>query len=128
MFSGESDPDSKDHSPIACSSETYTFESIDVDYIKACRQWIRTYLRQFNSLNFPKEVKLIERVYGSDCDVLVKIIEKKDLADKIVYHIIDETDGCELHAYKYFSSFEVNDLVRVRSVKLFESNRYEYAI
>jgi len=55
---------------------------------------------------------------------LVKIIEKKEADDKIIYFILDETDGCELHAYKYFNFFEINDIIRVRAVKLFESNRY----
>jgi hypothetical protein len=74
-------------------------------------------------LLFPKEVKLINREYGSDCDALVKIIEKQELEDKIVYYVLDETDGCELHSYKYFNIFQINDVVRIRAVKLFESNR-----
>ena len=123
IFNGDSHPDSNDHEAISCSSANYTFEDIDKEYIKACRQWNRLYFRQFNSLLFNKEIKLNVRDYGSDCDALVKIIEKKELGDKIVYFIVDETDGCELHAYKYFDMFEKNDIVRVRAVKLFESNK-----
>lgn len=73
---------------------------------------------------YPKEIKLITREHGSDCDALVKIIEKQELEDKIVYYVMDETDGCELHAYRYFNFFEINDVIRIRAVKLFESNRY----
>jgi len=76
-----------------------------------------------SSLFFPKEIKLLRREFGSDCDALVKIIDKQELEDKIVYYVLDETDGCELHAYKYFNFLQVNDIVRIRAVKLFESNR-----
>ena len=123
IFSGDADPDSEDYNPIACSSPNYTFEKTDKEYISACRQWNRLYFRQLNSLLFPKEIKLIHREYGPDCDALVKIIEKQELQDKIVYYVLDETDGCELHAYKYFNFFHINDVVRIRAVKLFESNR-----
>lgn len=123
IFSGQSDPESNDYNPIACSSPNYTFENHDKDYLQACRQWVSLYFRQLNSLIFKKEIKLKDRVYGQDCDILVKIIEKQLLADKIVFYILDETDGCELHAYKYFNFLEVNDVIRVRSSKLFESNR-----
>jgi hypothetical protein len=124
IFKGDIDPHSEDYNPIACSSPNYTFESIDKEYINACRQWNKLYFRQINSLLFPKEIKLVDREYGSDCDALVKIIEKQVLADKIVYYVLDETDGCELHAYKYFDFFEINDVIRIRAVKLFESNKY----
>jgi len=30
----------------------------------------------------------------------------------------DETDGCELHAFKYFNFVEVNDVIRLRSFKV----------
>lgn len=123
IFSGDADPDSDDYNPIACSSPSYTFENVDKEYINACRQWNRLYFRQFNSMFYPKEVKLNRREFGSDCDALVKIIEKQVLADKIVYYVLDETDGCELHAYKYFDFLQINDLIRIRAVKLFESNR-----
>lgn len=122
IFNGESDPESEDHLPINCSSANYTFEEIDRQYLKACRQWNNLYFRQVNSLFFDKERTLKERKYGEEFDAKAKIIEKKILSDKIVYFIIDETDGCELHCYKYFDMFEKNDVIRIRSVKLFDSN------
>jgi len=36
--------------------------------------------------------------------------------------IQDETDGCELHTYKYYNFIQDNDIIRVRSFKIFDNN------
>ena len=55
-----------------------------------------------------------------DGDVVLQIIHKTELDDKIVYFVQDETDGCELHTFKYFNFLEVNDVIRLRSYKTFD--------
>ena len=47
---------------------------------------------------------------------------KVELDDQLVFFIQDETDGCELHTYKYFDFIKENDVIRVRSYKVFDSD------
>ena len=44
-----------------------------------------------------------------------------ELDDQLVFFIQDETDGCELHTYKYYDFIQENDVIRVRSYKVFDS-------
>lgn len=126
IFTGASDINNKEHTPIACSSSNYTFEAVDRQKIDNLRAWIKLYFKEKKSLFFGKEAKLIDRMnpkntFGStDNDVLLQIIFKTELDDKIVYFVQDETDGCELHALKYFNFIEVNDVIRLRSYKVFD--------
>jgi hypothetical protein len=53
----------------------------------------------------------------------MQIIDKKETADKVIYYVQDDTDGCELHTFKYFDFFEINEIVRVRSVKIIDTLR-----
>jgi hypothetical protein len=71
---------------------------------------------------YGKEFKLASRNQATpgDNDVLVQVVYKTELDDKVVYFIQDETDGCELHAYKYFNFVEVNDVIRLRAFKVFD--------
>ena len=109
--------------PYLCSHQHFTFESQDKQNISLMRNWIRNYFNKENSLNYSYESKLISRVnLGSDNDVLVQIVHKVELNDQIVFFIQDETDGCELHTYKYFNFIEVNDVVRIRAFKIFNRN------
>ena len=59
---------------------------------------------------------------GSDRDLLVHVVKKVELDDQLVFFIQDETDGCELHTYKYFDFIKENDVIRVRSYKVFNSD------
>lgn len=122
IFSGASDLATKTHVPIACSSATYTLETQDKQKIDQLRSWIKIYFSQPNSLSYGKESKLINRTQSTpgDNDVLVQIVYKTELDDKIVYFVQDDTDGCELHAYKYFNFIDVNDVIRLRSFKYFD--------
>jgi hypothetical protein len=121
IFQGASDLNTKDYNPIACSSNNYTFEVHDKQKIDALRSWIKIYFNSKNSLVYGKEFKLNHRNHSSpgDNDVLVQVVYKTELDDKVVYFIQDETDGCELHAYKYFNFVDVNDVIRLRSFKVF---------
>lgn len=88
------------------------------------REWIRNYFLKKSSLSYFKESKLIDRIDTKEYDFLLQIVDKKETNDKIIYYVQDETDGCELHTYKYFDFFDINEIIRVRSVKLFDPSRY----
>ena len=73
-----------------------------------------------------KETKLIDRNNDSiDYDLLLQVVFKKEYEDKIIYYVQDETDSCELHAYKYFNFLEIKDVLRVRNIRITEGNRYK---
>ena len=73
-----------------------------------------------------KETKLIDRNNDSiDYDLLLQVVFKKEYEDKIIYYVQDETDSCELHAYKYFNFLEIKDVIRVRNIRITEGNRYK---
>jgi hypothetical protein len=71
-------------------------------------------------LFYEKEGKLIDRFSNTDGDVLLQIVHKTEKDDKVVFFVQDETDGCELHAYKYYNFLQPNDVVRLRSYKVFD--------
>ena len=122
IFPGSSDIESNDYSPIACSSSNYTFESHDKLKIDSLRAWTKQYFKQKRSLVYGKESKLSDRnnTNNGDNDVIVQVIYKTEQEDKIIFFVQDESDGCELHAFKYFSFIEVNDVIRIRSFKVFD--------
>jgi len=85
------------------------------------REWINKYFPIRNSLFYNKESKLSQRVIDSrEYDFLLHVVEKEEYLDKVIYYVQDETDGCELHAFKYFDFFEKNDIIRIRSVKILD--------
>jgi hypothetical protein len=120
IFAGASDLNAKDHLPIACSSTNYTFEPQDRHRIDNLRSWIRIHFNTKNSLFYGKEFKLLNRSLSTpgDNDVLVQIVQKKEFDDQVVFFVQDETDGCELHSFKYFNFLEINDIIRIRSFKV----------
>ena len=75
------------------------------------------------SLTYPYQIKLEERnEEGNDKDLLVHVVKKVELGDQIVLFIQDDTDGCELHTYKYYNFIKENDIIRVRSYKTFDNS------
>lgn len=122
IFAGASDVDSKDHSPILCSHENYTFEPQDDTIISSLRKFLKENLVRPGSLFYPLESKLDKRAMGSDYDVLVLVVYKTELDDQIVYYVQDETDGCELHTFKYFKFIDVNDVLRLRGYRVLDKN------
>lgn len=106
--------------PIGCSSSNYTFESNDYEQLTFLREWCRNYFLKKSSLNYFKETKLAERINTKEYDFVLQVVDKKEIDDKIIYSVQDETDGCELHTFKYFDFFDVNEIIRVRSVKILD--------
>ena len=87
------------------------------------RNLIKSYFPIANSLVYANQNTLANRVKeGSDRDLLVHVVKKVELDDQLVFFIQDETDGCELHTYKYFDFIKENDVIRVRSYKVFNSD------
>ena len=109
--------------PYLCSNKTYTYESQDKQIIEAIRNWLKNYLVVEKSLVYVQQNTLNNRIIeGSDKDLMVQIVKKVELDDQIIYFIQDDTDGCELHTYKYFDFLKENDVVRIRSYKVFDTD------
>jgi hypothetical protein len=105
--------------PIMCSKRNFSFENYESKLISSLQKF---YLIKSKEIKYFKKVNLIERnEKGSDNDLLVMIVNKIELEDQLVFDIQDETDGCQLHTYKYFNFVEINDVVRLRSYKVFNS-------
>ena len=118
-----SNPEKDFDKPYMCSHKKYTYESQDKKNIESIRAWIKSYLAIDNSLVYYHQNNLINRVKeGSDKDLLVHVVKKVELDDQLVFFIQDETDGCELHTYKYYDFIKENDVVRIRSYKVFDSD------
>lgn len=109
--------------PYLCSHKKYTFESQDQNIVNSIREWIKNYLDIEKSLVYFQQNKLGSRIVdGSDKDLMVHVVKKVELDDQLVYFIQDDTDGCELHTYKYFNFLKENDVVRIRSYRVFDSD------
>ena len=109
--------------PYACSNKKYTVESQDKEIIESNKSWLKTYLNKDKALVYPYQIKLESRLNGgNDSDLLVHVVKKVELDDQVVLFIQDETDGCELHTYKYYNFIQENDVIRVRAYKLFDGS------
>ena len=109
--------------PYSCSNKKFTVESQDKLIIENIKVWIKNYLNIDKSLKYPLQVNLIDRNNdGNDNDLLVHVVKKLELDDQIVLFIQDATDGCELHTYKYYNFIKDNDIIRVRSYKVYDNN------
>ena len=122
IFAGCSDVHSQSTTPILSSHQSYTFEPQDTSIILALRSFLKDKLTKQNSLMFHMENKLNKRVIGTEQDVLVQVAYKIELQDQIVYYVQDETDGCELHTFKYFNFLDVGDVFRLRSYRVIDKN------
>ena len=116
--------DEKDaEKPYLCSHKKYTFESQDKQILESMRTWIKSYFVLENSLVYYNQNNLADRIKeGSDKDLIVHVVKKVELDDQLVFFIQDATDGCELHTYKYFDFIKENDVIRIRSYKVFDSD------
>ena len=109
--------------PYSCSNKKFTVESQDKLIIENIKVWIKNYLNIDKSLKYPLQVNLIDRNNdGNDNDLLVHVVKKLELDDQIVLFIQDDTDGCELHTYKYYNFIQENDIIRIRAYKVFDNN------
>ena len=115
--------DKEPEKPYLCSHKKYTYESQDKKNIESIRAWIKSYFVLDNSLVYYNQNTLANRIKeGSDKDLLVHVVKKVELDDQLVFFIQDATDGCELHTYKYYDFIKENDVVRIRSYKVFDSD------
>ena len=109
--------------PYSCSNKKYTVETQDKQIIDNTKAWVKKYLSIDKSLKYPLQVNMINRINnGNDNDLLVHVVKKVELDDQIILFIQDATDGCELHTYKYYNFIQENDIIRVRSYKIFDNN------
>jgi hypothetical protein len=107
--------------PIACSNKTYNIEEQDKENIETYKAWSKNYLGKNKALVYPYQIKLEERYEeGNDKDLLAHVVKKVETNDQIILFIQDETDGCELHTYKYYNFIKENDIIRVRAYKTFD--------
>ena len=108
--------------PIACSNKTYNIEEQDKENIETYKAWSKNYLGKNKALVYPYQIKLEERNgEGNDKDLLAHVVKKVETNDQIILFIQDETDGCELHTYKYYNFIKENDIIRVRAYKTFDN-------
>ena len=109
--------------PIACSNKTYNIEEQDKENIETYKVWSKNYLGKNKALVYPYQIKLEERnEEGNDKDLLAHVVKKVETNDQIILFIQDETDGCELHTYKYYNFIKENDIIRVRAYKTFDNS------
>ena len=108
--------------PYACSNKKYIVESQDKQIIENNKTWLKNYLSKDKSLIYPYQIKMESRTNdGNDNDLLVHVVKKVELDDQLVLFIQDETDGCELHTYKYYNFIQENDIIRVRAFKVYDN-------
>ena len=109
--------------PYACSNKKYTIEEQDKENIETYKSWSKSYLGKNKSLAYPYQINLEERnEEGDGKDLLAQVVKKVELGDQIVLFIQDDTDGCELHTYKYYNFIKENEIIRVRSYKTFDNS------
>jgi hypothetical protein len=109
--------------PYACSNKKYSFESQDKPNLEGFKNWIRTYIGIDKSLVYPMQIKLENRnSEGDDKDLMVHVVKKIEADNHLILFIQDETDGCELHTYKYYNFIQENDIIRIRSFKIFDNS------
>ena len=109
--------------PYNCSGDKYAEEEQDKEIIDGIKKWEKEYLCKKNSLVYNLRVKLGDRnKEGNDKDLIVFVTKKVILNDQLVLFIQDESDGCELHTYKFFDYVKENDVIRIRKYKLFDNN------
>ena len=99
------------------SSSSIPFEQRDLDNVASLSQFYKSLVGEENVL-YARNEKLINRK-DDDRDAIVLVAGKEELDDKVVFFVQDETDACELHAFKYFNFVNVGDVIRIRSYRLF---------
>ena len=114
---------SNTNEPYACSNKKYTVESQDKLNLEELKKWVKSYMGIDKSLKYPMQIKLENRTSeGNDKDLMVHVVKKVEADNHLILFIQDETDGCELHTYKYYNFIQENDVIRVRSYKIFDNN------
>ena len=113
----------KSNEPYACSNKKYSVESQDKLNLEGLKKWVKSYMGIDKSLKYPMQIKLENRAQeGNDKDLMVHVVKKVEADNHLILFVQDETDGCELHTYKYYNFIKENDVIRVRSYKIFDNN------
>lgn len=93
IFAGASDPNSDDFTPIESSHHNYTFESQDKSIVTKIRGWLKIFFKNPESIKFKSQIKLADRLkFNFDYDIMVKILDKKEENDEVVFTVMDDTD------------------------------------
>ena len=109
--------------PYACSNKKYTIEEQDKQNVETYKTWSKNYFGKNKSLIYSYQIKLAERnEEGNDKDLLAQVVKKVELGDQLVLFIQDDTDGCELHTYKYYNFIQENEIIRIRAYKTFDNS------
>ena len=109
--------------PYACSNKKYTIEEQDKQNVETYKMWSKNYFGKNKSLIYSYQIKLAERnEEGNDKDLLAQVVKKVELGDQLVLFIQDDTDGCELHTYKYYNFIQENEIIRIRAYKTFDNS------
>ena len=109
--------------PYSCSNKKYSVETQDKLNLDGLKKWAKTYMGIDKSLKYPMQIKFVNRnSEGSDKDLMAHVVKKVEADNHLILFIQDETDGCELHTYKYYNFIQENDIIRVRSFKIFDNN------
>ena len=123
LFPGTASSQANEMIPYQSSHDNYTYEYQDKEILENLRRFSQSYLEKSNSLNYKMTIKLDERfTQGSDNDLILFVVRKVVMNDQITLFVLDDTDGCELHTYKYFDFIEEGSVIRVRAFKLFNKN------
>ena len=109
--------DGDNHNIYGGSSSSVPYEQSDLDNVVSLSQFYKSLVGEEKTL-YARNEKLINRK-DDDRDAIVLVAGKEELDDKVVFFVQDETDACELHAFKYFNFVNVGDVIRVRSYRLF---------
>ena len=115
--------DTNTNEPYSCNNKKFEVEKQDKDNLEGLKGWVKSYINIDKSLKYPLQIKLGQRLQeGNDKDLMVHVVKKVETNDHLILFIQDETDGCELHTYKYYNFIQENDIIRVRSYKIFDNN------
>lgn len=113
----------KNIEPYCCSKDKYSEEPEDKDKINDIMNWTKNYFKNEQALKYEYKIDLDQRnKEGSDKDLIVHVTKKVNLNDQVIFFIQDESDGCELHTYKFFDYVKENDIIRIRKFKIFDNN------
>ena len=105
--------------PYYFSHSRYPYELQDKKIVEYFRDYVPNYLSLKNSLIYPNETSLINRIKKKEkCESIVCIIKKLELNDRYIFFIMDESDACELHTHLEFEYLKENDVVRINDYKV----------
>ena len=83
------------YEPYSCSNKKFVVEQQDKQIIDNYKNWIKNYLNKDKSLLYPYQIKLEQRFNdGNNQDLLVHVVKKAELNDRLVLFIQDQQHIC----------------------------------